>query len=119
MKDIYLPFKSEKNELKNCNALKIQLRFEYGGTNYFTGDINKKGLYLHFQPIEKTETETANIEIHHYALFSGMKLLMKEMPRKNAKMEKIAEIHVRTNLDKIVELYLKEDYNALLSLCTL
>lgn len=67
------------------NVLEVTTSYHLGGQNYFTGNNEKRGYYLHVQPME----------IHGNCItvtgFSGIKYCLKEVKRKSAKAEAEAD----------------------------
>lgn len=66
-----------------ANILKVQLYYSKGGMNYFTGDNEKRGLYLSVSPVTRTQNEFGRSE--SFTAFSGIKKCVKEMARFNQK----------------------------------
>lgn len=63
-----------------ANVLEVTLYYTKGGMNYFTGNNEKRGLYLSVTPIEKREFSRG------FSAFSGVKKHVKEMTRFNQKV---------------------------------
>lgn len=63
-----------------ANVLEVTLYYTKGGMNYFTGNNEKRGLYLSVTPIEKGEFSRG------FSAFSGVKKHVKEMTRFNQKV---------------------------------
>ena len=70
------------------NSLKVEVEYDIGGMNYFTGRPIERGCYLSVIPVERSEYNGHTIEI--VAAFSGVSYLLKEVKRKSAKVEKEA-----------------------------
>jgi hypothetical protein len=58
-----------------ANILEVDLDYQLGGWNYFTGVKEPRGLYLGCTPIEKGDG------FRSFVGFSGTKILVKEMSR--------------------------------------
>lgn len=85
-----------KENPNKWNVLEITTGYDLGGMNYFTGQPEKRGYYLHVQPMEihgNCRTVTG---------FSGIKYCLKEVKRKSAKSEAEAD----RLADKIKILYI-------------
>ena len=63
-----------------ANVLEVTLYYTKGGMNYFTGNTEKRGLYLSVTPIERTEFSKG------FTAFSGVKKHVREMTRFNQKI---------------------------------
>ena len=90
-----------KENAQHWNVLEVMTDYSLGGTNYFTHDYERRGYYLHVQPLEvhgNCETFTA---------FTGVKDLLKEVKRKSAKAEaeadRIAENTKQRYIDYILQ----------------
>jgi hypothetical protein len=74
-----------KENPNKWNVLEVSTSYNLGGQNYFTGNTEKRGYYLHVQPMEihgNCRTVTG---------FSGIKYCLKEVKRKSAKAEAEAD----------------------------
>lgn len=61
------------------NTLKVELYYNKGGMNYFTGNSEPRGLYLSVSPVTVSERSES------FTAFSGIKKCVKEMARFNQK----------------------------------
>jgi len=73
-----------KNE-KNITHLKVELYYDLGGANYFTGTNEARGIKLSISPVNR-EVRENGIAVESYMAFSGFKKLVKEMSRYNKKV---------------------------------
>jgi len=62
-----------------ANTLRVELYYAKGGMNYFTGDNERRGLYLSVSPLEIKPQSIG------YVGFTGVKKCVKEMARFNQK----------------------------------
>ena len=62
-----------------ANTLRVELYYAKGGANYFTGNNERRGLYISVSPLEITPQSI------RYIGFSGVKKFVKEMARFNQK----------------------------------
>jgi hypothetical protein len=70
----YIPIESEK-----ATHLKVQLYYDKGGMNYFTGGTQRRGLYLSVSPVSRSES--GGFVTEGYTAFTGTKQLVKELKR--------------------------------------
>lgn len=57
------------------NTIEVTLSYNKGGVNYFTGNREKRGIYLSVTPVNKVDG------FKEYTAFSGVKSCIKEMKR--------------------------------------
>jgi hypothetical protein len=69
---------------KNITHLKVELYYDLGGMNYFSGSVEGRGIKLSISPVQRSERENG-IVVESYTAFSGFKKLLKEMTRFNQK----------------------------------
>lgn len=70
-------------EVKNESHVKVSFYVDNGGINYFTYKNEKKGYYVSIAPITRNECDgCATVRIR---VFSGLKMLLKEISRKSRK----------------------------------
>ena len=62
-----------------ANILEVDITYQIGGMNYFSGGSEPRGLYLGCSPIEKGDGWRG------FVGFSGTKVFVKDMKRFNAK----------------------------------
>ena len=62
-------------------VLEISVSYNEGGMNYFSGNSNVRGYYLHVSPI--SESIEGTVKIRSFTMFSGIKMLLKEVRRFN------------------------------------
>lgn len=72
-----------KAEGTGVNNLCVELYYNLGGINYFNYKTEPRGYYLSVKPVERTTKDGYITE--SYAMFSGVKQLVKEVARKSAK----------------------------------
>jgi hypothetical protein len=63
--------------------LKIQVYYDKGGMNYYSGGTNKRGYYLSVTPVQIQRQ--GNVMIESYTAFSGIKKLILEVERQSEK----------------------------------
>jgi hypothetical protein len=75
----YLPLEANPK----ATHLKVEVYYDLGGANYFTGGVEARGLKLSVSPVSRAESEFGVTE--SYTAFSGSKLHLKSMNRFNQK----------------------------------
>lgn len=70
--------------------LKIELYYDLGGMNYFTGKAENRGYYLSVTPVTRG-TSAGGFTSESYTAFTGIKQNIKQVTRKSAKAETEAE----------------------------
>ena len=73
-------------------VLEVQLYYNIGGMNYFTGETMQRGLYVSVTPVQYSSDR----KVRSYSAFSGTCMAVKPMERFNAK--KLAEFKVSDSL---------------------
>ena len=68
---------------KENTEIKIELKYNLGGLNYWNYKTEARGYWLHIQPLEIERTGDCTIE--SYQCFSGYKALILETKRKSDK----------------------------------
>ena len=69
---------------KDGYHLKVQVDYEKGGMNYFSGQENRRGYYLYVYPVQ-IETVDDRVTIESFTMFKGGKKLLMEVGRKSQK----------------------------------
>ena len=59
--------------------LKVEVYYSKGGMNYFSGNSEKRGLYLSVSPVSRSTDESGRYTTESFTAFSGTKRLVKEM----------------------------------------
>jgi hypothetical protein len=73
-----------ENPTEECTRIEVKVDYYLGGANYFSGNVNRRGIWLYVSPIKVSDGAWSTI------LGSGSKKLLEELPRKNAKKLKAA-----------------------------
>lgn len=79
-----------KDNSKEITHLRVETKYDLGGTNCFTDEIVKRGYYLYVIPVER-HTNTQGYATECFTAFSGNKLLLKGVARRSKKAEAEAE----------------------------
>jgi uncharacterized ubiquitin-like protein YukD len=69
----------------NATHLKIEMYYAMGGTNYFSSNVEKRGLYLSVSPVSRSASEDGKYVSESYTGFSGIKEHVLDMARFNQK----------------------------------
>jgi len=77
---------TQTGEKNDCTHVKCEIKYSLGGHNWGTGQVDKRGYYLHVTPISKGE----NFE--SFAAFTGGKLLLCECSRRSSSRETLAKV---------------------------
>jgi hypothetical protein len=79
----------------NANIVEIDLNYQLGGWNFFTGSKEGRGIYLSVSPIEKGDGYRG------FIAFSGTKILVKELNRYSDKQLRECEVSMET-IEKVL-----------------
>lgn len=82
--------------------LKIELYYDLGGINYFTGREENRGYYLSVSPVE-IGMRDGGITSERYTAFTGIKQNIKQVTRKSAKAEAEAEKLAADAMDNLID----------------
>jgi hypothetical protein len=69
---------------KDGYDLKIQVDYEKGGMNYFSGQESRRGYYLYVYPVQ-IELVDGRVVVESFTMFRGGKKLLMEVSRKSNK----------------------------------
>ena len=67
----------------NCpkgTVLEVEVYYSKGGMNYFSGSVNRRGIYIGVTPVN-IEKSTSGFTMRSITLFSGIKRLIVELAR--------------------------------------
>lgn len=90
------------SKIDGYTHVKISLGYDKGGMNYFSGNINPRGIYLYIHP---TNASGCQYTILGNSRACGGKIFIKELSRRNRKAENTAWTIISPFLDEIVENY--------------
>lgn len=76
----YIPTK----RILGATHIKIEVRYEKGGLNYFTYKEEPRGVYVSISPVT-LEDRPGGYQMESYTAFSGTKFCVKELKRKSDK----------------------------------
>lgn len=80
--------------------LKVQIDYEKGGMNYFSGRESKRGYYIYVQPV-RIEKLDGRIIVEQSIMFNGGKKLLFEVARQSQKAYEKACAMLEDNQDFI------------------
>lgn len=104
-------YKNLNKAIGNFGQLKLHVAYSLGGMNYFTGNINRRGVYLHINPVNVTKSAYGSSEesiLMGTGRESGYKILLEELKRKSQKKIEEQFLKIKEVSDKIVQLYVDE-----------
>jgi hypothetical protein len=79
--------------------LKIEVRYNKGGMNYFTSRNEERGYYLSVTPVERTKGEGYTSE--SYVGFSGVKKLILPVARQSEKQYQAAIVAAESHVEEL------------------
>ena len=87
---------------KENTEIKLELSYSIGGMNYFTSKVEKRGYWLHMQPLEISRSSNG-ITIEQYTPAKGYKHLILETKRKSDKAYKTALEMIEETKQRMIE----------------
>lgn len=94
-----------KENNQNVNNVEIEVYYNLGGSNIFTGKTEARGYYLRILPVNIEDKDGYNLIT--FGAFTGLKLCLKTVKRKSAKAEQEAIEKVLSNLENLVKFALQ------------
>ena len=85
---LYKELEVLENGKKRC--LKIDVSYSKGGMNYFSGKAERRGIYIHFTEVERSEERGYASE--SYGLFSGSSFKILALELKRLSQKKLEEV---------------------------
>lgn len=74
------------------NELKVSVRYDKGGVNYFNGNQDKRGVYVHFKPVHRGNNFESCTCLSANKKENGFKIFVRELGRMSQKqMDDIAK----------------------------
>lgn len=86
------------------NKLRINVDYQKGGVNYFSGDYNEGGVYVYIQPCTYNNGIVGTVITGKQHL-DGYKILLKELNRKSQKQIDLMAEKVLPYAQQIADLY--------------
>jgi len=87
--------------------LKIQVYYDKGGMNYYSGGTNKRGYYLSVTPVQ-IQRQGNNLMIESYTAFSGIKKLILEVERQSPKSAEKAKELAESSIPELKQYVLNQ-----------
>jgi len=84
---------------KSWNELTVEIYYDLGGMNYFSGKQERRGYYFSLTP------ETVSHGMRTYESYTGMKVLFQQVKRRTKKQDALAVEKFGELWDKYVPLY--------------
>lgn len=91
----------------NANTLRVKLMYDIGGMNYFSGNNERRGLYISVSPITINKSSCGKFNTISYNGFTGSKIFVKEMKRFSKKTLETFQPDAE-QLQRLIE-YVKQD----------
>jgi hypothetical protein len=101
----YISYLKQINSMKkyepiaNPKELKIEVRYNKGGMNYFTSRNEERGYYLSVTPVERTKGDGYTTE--SYVGFSGVKKLILPVARQSEKQYQAAIVAAESHVEEL------------------
>ena len=109
-------YKEISKEGDTGKHMKIDISYSLGGMNYFNGQVNRRGVYVHLSTVEKQQRSGYVSESYMPFDNSSFKILVLELKRKSeGKTQKVYE-KIKEMEEKLFALYQKMDKSELLHL---
>ena len=67
--------------------VEVKVRYSLGGINYFNGETEARGYWVNVTPVIREDRLGTGFSSIRFTLFSGFKVLLKEVGRKSKKAE--------------------------------
>ncbi len=114
MRIIYCIWPFKKNEMKTLKTeqgktIEIEVLYDLGGWNYFTGVLERRGYYLHCTPILISRDKDGKVRNRVYTAFTGIKHFLLEVKRKSKKAEKEAIELAKDMEDELIDYVCKKN----------
>lgn len=90
----------ETSQIPDSTHIAVELFYNKGGYNYFTGKKESRGVWLSFRPVTYEVKDSYTSE--SYMGFSCVKFLIKEMARKSQKQIDKIESELKDVIDSLV-----------------
>ena len=95
------------------NELKVSIRYDKGGINYFNGIPNKRGVYVHFHPVHRGNGFESCTCLSADKKESGFKIFVRELGRMSQKqMDDVAK-RIEPMIGDFAEKWNKEDWQGI------
>jgi len=106
-----LVFVELKTPIGKHDKLMVEVGYELGGHNWFTGGINERGIYIYLTPCT-CENGIVSHSITGKQHESGYKILLKELKRNNKNQIALASGLILPYAQQIADYYSDGQHNA-------
>jgi len=107
---IYAPI----NPIEGLNELKIHVAYDKGSFNYFDYTTNKRGIYVHFKPVERHDGMVRTLLLSDTAS-AGFKTFVVPLGRKSAKLEDTIFAQVEKHASEFAQLYNERQFQTIVN----
>jgi hypothetical protein len=99
--------------------LKIEPRYDKGGSHAFSGSANRRGLYVHFTRITREKTASGFVA-ERFTIFgnSNYKVMALELSRANSRKEEALAAYVEKHLTELSDAWLADDRDRVAQIVT-
>jgi hypothetical protein len=113
MNEIYKPINPiERSGSDTLNELRISVRYDKGSMNYFHGQENKRGLYVHVTPVHRGNGFVSGTLLGSRKE-SGFKMFVRELGRASQKQADDVFSRVEPLADEIAKKWNTEDWEGI------
>ena len=81
------------------DAIEVEVYYKLGGMNYFSGGVNKRGIYLSVSPVNISNG------MKSFTAFSGIATCVEELNRKSDKQLRYWAEKIEPYVDKIISAF--------------
>ena len=114
--DFYQPIAPiQRPGSRDLNELKVSVRYDKGGINYFTYKNEKRGVYVHFKPVHRESgIESCTLLGSHKE--SGFKVFVKELGRKSQKQLDDVAQRIEPMVSDFAQKWNADDFNGIVTM---
>ena len=113
-KELKTPIQGSRPE-EPLNELRVEVNYQLGGHNWFSGDIDSRGVFLSLTPVRRGNGFIST-RIDGKLHTMGYKILLKELGRKSQKQLDLAAERVLPFAGAIADLYSEGKHNEIVQL---
>ena len=104
-----------KEPIGKYSELKIEVDYDLGGPNYFSGGYSKRGIYLYLKPISRSATSEEST-LMGGERESGFKVLLEELSRRSQKKIDLQFTKIKKVSKQICSFYYADENKQILSI---
>lgn len=113
-KELKTPVQGSRPE-EPLNELRVEVNYQLGGRNWFTGNIDSRGVFLSLTPVRRGNCFIQTL-INGQLHTMGYKILLKELGRKSQKQLDLAAERLMPFAGAIADLYSEGKHNEIVQL---